>query len=476
MRYLLASRITTSRMGGRCYLHDSQLGREAVLAFPTSAVDAPVHDAVATLRRALPPSAEPLPIERLRALLRSEDERSCLPRLIEAGVLTPAEGPAAPAGVAEGSARPGPLAWAAAGKSAREAVAEFEQFGRRSVVPPRTFFNVPVDVDPAAVDVALAGVPAATRLEGAGAALGPQAYRIMTGGLSWFDIHGDGVYSDVLLAGGALPETLCQGVVIADHGDLVTAGETVDAIFAKVRRFDDEVLAPRGVRPIYVGGDHAITFPTVHALRHRYPRLNVVHLDAHHDLFFSPNIKFNHSTTIRDLVLYTRVDHVFTFGLRSFLFGSPRRVDLARGRREWGDKVSLFSLHSVKELLTDPARLGPIFGARRREPFYLTIDLDVLSDAAMGGQLTTPAGAGLEWWELMRFVDELFRRLDIVGCDVVELNPLRKDRPAFMTEPAALLLLLIDRLARQRRAAAATRRRRDRPRADRPSGGQRRRG
>jgi arginase family enzyme len=82
-------------------------------------------------------------------------------------------------------------------------------------------------------------------------------------------------------------------------------------------------------------------------------------------------------------------------------------------------------------------------------PYYLTVDLDVLSENAIGRQLATPCGAGMEWHELLYFLELAFRKLNIIGCDLVEYDSSHGAEGARnQSSINSLLLLIIDGLAR----------------------------
>jgi agmatinase len=56
------------------------------------------------------------------------------------------------------------------------------------------------------------------------------------------------------------------------------------------------------------------------------------------------------------------------------------------------------------------------------KPVYLTVDLDYF-DPAVVPATGTPEPGGGRWWPTLRFLDALFRRTEVVACDVVELAP-----------------------------------------------------
>ena len=73
-----------------------------------------------------------------------------------------------------------------------------------------------------------------------------------------------------------------RGILLDDRGDLpLTEGAGDDALI------EPGVLAALadGAVPIILGGDHAITYPVMRAMAARHGPLNILHVDAHPDLY-----------------------------------------------------------------------------------------------------------------------------------------------------------------------------------------------
>src|SRR5690242_135608 len=68
----------------------------------------------------------------------------------------------------------------------------------------------------------------------------------------------------------------------ADAGDVVFVSgvDPYDTIQQEV-----DALFRRGALPILLGGDQAISWPILQAVRKHAPRLTILHLDAHNDLY-----------------------------------------------------------------------------------------------------------------------------------------------------------------------------------------------
>jgi len=216
-------------------------------------------------------------------------------------------------------------------------------------------------------------------------------------------------------------------------------------LFSETRAFVRETILPNGIRPIFVGGDHAITFPIVDAFVADHPDLCLLHFDAHSDLFYCDRIVFDHAAPVSNLLIHSNLSRVYSFGLRNEFKSSMEGFTRLVGDQRVSDRLHLYSIAALKRLLQDPVSLEGLFDRIGDEtPCYLSIDLDVLSADGIANQLSTPCGAGMEWWELFD------SRLNVLACDVVEFNLARRTRPDEPERLPFLLMLLIDGLARAR--------------------------
>jgi arginase family enzyme len=310
------------------------------------------------------------------------------------------------------------------------------------------------------VDVGLVGVPFSSLPLSTGTTVAADFLRWLTARTAfWFDIHRHGFHSDIGVEG-APRDLLGKGVVAKDFGDLGADARRVRELFSAADQFVQAVVAEQRVKPIFIGGDHAITFPIVHSMLQSYPELAVLHLDAHHDLFYSAGIEYNHASPMRSLLLYSELDRLYSFGLRTTFDprSAPRQAFDEEGSLK--NRVRHYSLPAFRRLMLEPKRFARELAPLRGRPCYLSIDLDVLSDTALSGRTSTPAGRGLEWTELLEVVALLFDSANIIGCDVVELNPYRTgaSEGEEMTHLPALLALLMDRLSKSKVPKPARRR------------------
>jgi len=188
--------------------------------------------------------------------------------------------------------------------------------------------------------------------------------------------------------------------VLDDAGDLIPdPGETGRAaIEARV----SELLAA-GRLPVVLGGDHSITYPVLRAIRPRYPRLTILHLDAHADLYdrFDGD-PYSHACPMARIMEEGLADRLIQVGIRT----------LSPDQRQQAERFGV-ELREMRDWRgPEPMSLeGPV---------YLSLDLDVLDPAFIAG-IAHPEPGGLTVAELVRQLRELEAR--IVGVDLVELNP-----------------------------------------------------
>ncbi len=438
MRYRLLPALAAGRLGRAHYLYDGQARGAPVVFVPTQKVTERVHRVVTRLKAAVPAGAA-WELERLEALCDDEAERRVVQLLVERGYLEEVKDDA---GRGEGR-EPGLSPEAAA--AARDGFAATDAKHFFNVA---RLFGLPAQGEDDA-QVAFAGVPFASLPISAGAAEAP-AYlrRLSQRWANWFEVFTRGVYTEVGMDGG-LPRLLGRGVVLRDFGDVGAAARTVGDLFAAAQQAVDE-LVRRRLPAVFAGGDHAVTIPLVNAYVRHAPQLCVIQLDAHNDLFFLDGAAFNHAATASTLLLLADVRRLLAFGLRTDFDARTEALGHLAASPEYASRLHLHSLGATRRLLADPAALEKVLAAVGERPCYLTVDLDVLTPAAIHGRVSTPAGAGLEWWELFELVEALLARLPILACDVVEFNPHNgvaadNERPEIL----ALLLLLIDGLARR---------------------------
>lgn len=155
--------------------------------------------------------------------------------------------------------------------------------------------------------------------------------------------------------------------------------------------------------PIAFGGDHSVTYPIVRALAAATGPLEILHFDAHPDLY--------------DEYVGNRRSHASPFA-RIMEAGLARRlvqVGIRTLNRHQREQAQRFGVEMIQMRDFDPARV-PVLGA----PLYVSIDLDGLDPAYAPGVSHHEPG-GLSVRDVLQVLSA--QRAPLVGADVVELNP-----------------------------------------------------
>ncbi|HEX6660337.1 MAG TPA: agmatinase family protein [Sphingomicrobium sp.] len=223
------------------------------------------------------------------------------------------------------------------------------------------------------------------------------------------------------LRGPAAAPSLIRDALHSDHGNLAAesgleigcdvledAGDlALDESFADFERISRAAAATaaEGASPIFLGGDHMVTYPVVSGLASVHGKINILHFDAHPDLYddFGGD-RLSHASPFARIMEEGLAVRLVQVGIRT----------LNRHCREQAERFGVeiiemrdFERHSV-----------PIPGA----PLYVSIDLDALDPAyAPGVSHHEPGGLSV------RDVLSVLHRIDapIIGADVVEYNPSR---------------------------------------------------
>jgi arginase len=163
--------------------------------------------------------------------------------------------------------------------------------------------------------------------------------------------------------------------------------------------------ASAGNKVLSLGGDHSITYPIVKGLAKKYPNLEILHIDAHGDLYdnFEGN-KFSHASPFARIMEEELAQRLMQIGIRTF-------TDHQR------EQAKRFNVETIEmKDWTDAYRFhftGPV---------YISLDLDAL-DPAFAPGISHYEPGGFTTRQLISVIQNL--NANIVGADIVEYNPNR---------------------------------------------------
>lgn len=191
-------------------------------------------------------------------------------------------------------------------------------------------------------------------------------------------------------------------IVLEDAGNLPLeeSGGDFDGI-----RDSSSAAAKSGATPLFLGGDHMVTYPIIAGLAEVHGPVNILHFDAHPDLYDDfQGDPLSHASPFARIMERGLATRLLQVGIRT----------LNAHCREQAERFGV----EIVEMRNFVVEKVPIPAA----PLYVSIDLDALDPAfAPGVSHHEPGGLSV------RDILSVLHRIDgpIIGADVVEYNPTR---------------------------------------------------
>ncbi|HYW15040.1 MAG TPA: agmatinase family protein [Allosphingosinicella sp.] len=238
------------------------------------------------------------------------------------------------------------------------------------------------------------------------------------------------------LRGPALAPPLIRAALRSDHGNMAAESGVELGLDVRLGDFGDLPLteadgddalisaavaraASDGAVPLVLGGDHSITFPAIEALADRHRPVDILHFDAHPDLYddFEGNPR-SHASPFARIMERGLARRLVQVGIRT----------LNRHCREQAERFGVE--------IVEMRRFSPEAVPLPDGPLYISIDLDGFDPAFAPGVSHHEPG-GLSVRDVLAVLDRV--RAPIVGADIVEYNPSR-DRDGVTAVLAAKLV------------------------------------
>jgi len=186
-----------------------------------------------------------------------------------------------------------------------------------------------------------------------------------------------------------------------DLGDLVLSADP-----ATCRRQVESGIADvldHGFTPLVFGGDHSLSYPVLRAFKGRRPAFQVLHFDAHSDLYDDfEGDRYSHACPFARVLEEGLVQRLTQVGIRTM--NDHQRAQASR----FGVRV-----HYASQWSGDIDLLPGV-------PIYVSLDVDVL-DPAFAPGISHREPGGLSTRQLI----DALRGIDapVIGADLVEYNP-----------------------------------------------------
>jgi agmatinase len=261
-----------------------------------------------------------------------------------------------------------------------------------------------------AADIVLLGIPMDFTVSfRPGSRMGPQAIRNISIGLEEYSCY--------------LNKDLADKKYY-DCGDLLLPFGNVKHSLKIIEEAARELFIDKK-SPIFIGGEHLVSYPLIKVAMESYPDLVVFHFDAHADLRMEyMGEKNSHATVMRRVSELIGGKNVYQFGIRS---GEAGEFLFAK------EHTNLF----MEEVVSS---LRKVISDLKDRPVYMTLDIDVV-DPAFAPGTGTPEPGGCSSREIIECI-HLMGDANIIGFDLVEVLPMHD-----LSERTALLAAKIIREA-----------------------------
>lgn len=189
-----------------------------------------------------------------------------------------------------------------------------------------------------------------------------------------------------------------------DAGDMSFSNSNPEKVYNEIKnKIHQELLADYKI--ICFGGDHSISFPIIETYAGFFKNLNILHLDAHADLYenFDDN-PYSHASPFARLMEKNVINSLTQVGIRT----------LNTHQKEQAAKFGV-NVIEMKHFSYD-------FIKTLQAPLYISLDLDVL-DPAFAPGISHHEPGGMTSRELIKIIQEI--QVTVVGADIVEYNPIR---------------------------------------------------
>ncbi|MHC1591912.1 MAG: arginase family protein [Candidatus Helarchaeales archaeon] len=215
-----------------------------------------------------------------------------------------------------------------------------------------------------------------------------------------------------------------NGSNLLDLGDIQDLKDSKDAIeynLHEIESYLQENFLDSSRTLITLGGDHFVTYPVIKFLSSKHESFGIISFDAHLDFYdiWAQNESFSHCTVMRRISDFFNVDehHPILFvGIRDhdaeeYIGLMARQIPFIRAREFYqGDPIS-----RIKEITSKWKEIDI-------SNVYLSIDIDVLDPGIAPGTGYKIPG-GISFWDLWHCLKEISETFNIIGFDVVEVDP-----------------------------------------------------
>lgn len=172
----------------------------------------------------------------------------------------------------------------------------------------------------------------------------------------------------------------------------------------------DEIKFKNDCVPIFVGGDHSVTYENVKKVAKEHDSVVIMQFDAHSD-FIDEYKEYPHGSVMRETLKLEKISKIVHFGIRGNLNCEPALSE----SRQLGNIIVPYV--KIKEMI------GSVLEFLKDKEVYITFDTDFLNPiCAPATNCPEPGGPSYE--ETLKYLKSIIKSSKrIIGIDFVEYNP-----------------------------------------------------
>ncbi|MDG1880591.1 MAG: agmatinase [Paracoccaceae bacterium] len=261
------------------------------------------------------------------------------------------------------------------------------------------------DWDNIEAEVAILGAPFdfGTQFR-AGARFGPRGIREASTLFSFghggaYDFEDDATYLD-------------DNIRIVDLGDVDIIHTNTEQSHKNIEAGVKKILSA-GALPVIIGGDHSINIPIINAYKDQKP-FHLIQIDAHLDFVDERHgVKFGHGNPMKRASEKPYITGLTQIGIRNV--SSTAKEGYEDAQSKGSDIISVRQQRKLGVLKT----IKRIKGSKR---VYVTIDIDAFCPSIAPGT-GTPSHGGFLYYEVLEMLQEISKKHEVIGVDLVEVAP-----------------------------------------------------
>ena len=207
---------------------------------------------------------------------------------------------------------------------------------------------------------------------------------------------------------------------IADYGDVSPTTGNVEQTQQRCYLVAGRVVEVAAL-PIFIGGDHSLTYPCFRAVAEARGPLGLITFDAHHDVRTYSSASITSGTPFRRCLELggnaLRGSNLVQIGIREFCNSRAYAQYCRREGVHWFS-IDAIESHGIREVAARAVELASV----GTQGVYLSLDIDVV-DAAFAPGASAASSGGLSAREILAGVAVVAQEAKLVAVDLMEVSP-----------------------------------------------------